>query len=110
MDSQYLDESVSFTYNDKNIRTSKTYWDSTESYIINYTLNNGNIVYETDGTYGIYFTYDESGKIVSFNYDTDTSTIGNGIEYFYIRNIQGDVIAITDSSGLILVEYVCDSK
>ena len=109
MDSQYLEESVSFTYNDKNIRTSKTYWNSTESYTISYTLNSGNIVYETDGTYGIYFTYDESGKIVSFNYDTDTSTIGNGIEYFYIRNIQGDVIAITDSSGLILVEYEYDS-
>ncbi len=29
----------------------------------------------------------------------------NGVEYFYIKNLQGDIINIVDSSGNILVEY-----
>ncbi len=59
--------------------------------------------------YGIYYTYDDTGKIVSFNYDNDVSTNGDGDEYFYIRNYQGDIIAIIDSAGNIEVEYTYDA-
>lgn len=103
---------ISFTYNDDNIRTSKSFVDynnSSNNYIIEYTLVDSRIVYETNQEYGIYYTYDDTGQIVSFNYDDDISTSGDGDEYFYIRNYQGDVIAITDSNGDIEVEYTYDA-
>ncbi|RJX23864.1 MAG: DNRLRE domain-containing protein [Acholeplasma sp.] len=97
-----------FTYNDEGIRTSKTFIDvmnSANSYSIDYTLLDGRVIYETDGEYGIYYTYDETGTLVSFNYDSNVATSSDGAEYFYLRNLQGDITAIVDSTGAIVVEY-----
>lgn len=50
------------------------------------------------------FLYDESGMIgVTF---TDNSGFKN---YYFLRNLQGDVIAIYNSSGELAVEYVYDA-
>lgn len=43
------------------------------------------------------FTYDASGRPVSVTYD--------GTPYFYALNLQGDVVAILDSSGMAVVQY-----
>jgi RHS repeat-associated protein len=103
---------LTFKYNDEGIRTSKSYEDiadPTKDYTVEYTLIDDRVIYETDGDYGIFYTYDENGIIISFNYDSDVTDQVDGQEYFYIRNLQGDVTAITDSSGAIVVEYKYDS-
>ena len=41
------------------------------------------------------YTYDIDGTIISFNLNDDTSSA----EYFYIKNQQGDITKIVNSSG-----------
>ena len=44
---------------------------------------------------------DGNGNTVGFNY--------NNIPYFYMKNLQGDIIGITDASGNIVAKYTYDS-
>lgn len=46
------------------------------------------------------YYYDESG-IASFRY--------NGAYYYYLKNLQGDVICIIDNTGAVVVEYAYDA-
>lgn len=58
--------------------------------------------YESMGeTDRMYFTYDAEGKPMSVTY--------NGTEYYYVTNIQGDVLAIFNSSGEAVVGYTYDA-
>lgn len=99
---------LSYTYNDKGYRTSKTIDDGTPK-TIDYTLNGDKVIYETDGTYAITYTYDYDSKIISFNYDQNINDSTDGIEYFYIRNQQGDITKILDKDGNLEVEYKYDA-
>ena len=88
---------ISYTYNHNGIRTSKTI----NGTVINYTVDeNNNITEQTDGTNTIKFVYDSSGSPVYFTYNNAT--------YYYEKNLQGDIIAILDSSGNTVVEYTYD--
>ena len=49
----------------------------------------------------MYFTYDVDGSILSLNYQNK--------EYFYVKNIQGDIIQILDETFEIVVEYKYDA-
>ncbi|MDY0064686.1 MAG: RHS repeat-associated core domain-containing protein, partial [Bacilli bacterium] len=75
---------------------------------INYTLSNGLVIYETDGTYDIIYTYDYDGTLISFHYDENINDAINGEEYFYIKNLQGDITTIVNSQGIIQVGYRYD--
>ena len=44
--------------------------------------------------------YDNDGKYIGFTY--------NGVEYYYVYNLQGDVEAIADSNGTIIARYTYD--
>ncbi len=102
---------ISYTYNDQGYRTSKTI-DNGNSQIINYTLSGDKVLYETDGTYGIIYTYDADGKIIGFSYDDNISSGDDYVDYFYIRNQQGDITKIFRMDGttkIVLVEYEYDA-
>ena len=47
------------------------------------------------------FLYDESGSAYSFIY--------NGTQYYYIKNLQGDVMRIVDTSGTVVANYFYDA-
>ena len=47
------------------------------------------------------YTYDGNGDLISMNL--------NYVEYYYIRNAQGDIIALSDRNGKIVVNYTYDS-
>ena len=49
----------------------------------------------------IYYTYDASGSLWGMQY--------NGSMYFYVRNAQGDIIKLINSSGTVVVEYAYDA-
>ncbi len=88
---------ISFKYNENGIRTEKTVNGKTTKYY----LSDDRVTYETDGTDKIYYTYDSDNNLISMNL--------NGIEYYYIRNAQGDIIGLVDTSGTQVVGYTYDS-
>ncbi len=47
------------------------------------------------------FSYDAAGNAVSVKF--------NGTEYYYLRNAQGDIVKIIDSTGASKVEYTYDT-
>ena len=52
------------------------------------------------------FSYDASGKLVAVVYKVGS---GTSYIYYYLRNAQGDVVKLVDSSGNTVVEYTYDS-
>ena len=80
-----------FTYDANGMRTSRT--DGTTTY--KYVYNGSSLVQMTVGSNTLYFT-------------SDTVTF-NGVTYYYVKNLQGDVTAIVDGSGATVATYVYDA-
>ena len=59
------------------------------------------LVRQTWGTHYIDFLYDESGSPYSLIYD--------GVQYYYVKNVQGEVVQIRSVYGTLLVEYTYDA-
>ena len=66
-----------------------------------YTLDGDRILKETDGTNTTTYYYANVNAPIGFNY--------NGTDYYFCKNIQGDVIAIYDADGDIVAKYVYDA-
>ena len=49
------------------------------------------------------FFYDESGRPFAFNYSVDGDIAST---YYYILNLQGDVVQIIDANGVMQAEYI----
>ena len=49
------------------------------------------------------FFYDDSGRPFAFNYSVDGSDFET---YYYILNLQGDVVQIIDANGVMQAEYI----
>ena len=88
---------VQFTYDHNGMRTKKV----VNGVATEYTLNGKNIVHLKKGTDEMHFFYDAQGKpgMVRFN----------GTDYFYVYDLQGDVVALVDAAGTKVVEYVYDA-
>ena len=56
---------------------------------------------QTWGSNYIDFLYDESGSAYSFIY--------NGTQYYYVCNLQGDVVKILNTSGAVVASYTYDA-
>ena len=61
---------------------------------------NGTLLGQTRGSDKIIFLYDEKGNKYGFDY--------NGTKYYYIFNVQGDVIGILNQAGQKIVSYTYD--
>lgn len=59
------------------------------------------VLAQKSGENTIVWQIDGNGDTVGFSY--------NGTQYFYIKNAQGDIIGITDTSGNIVAKYTYDS-
>ena len=90
-------QTFQFTYDQDGNRTWKLGSTTGEQCI----YASGLLVYWTDGENIQKFTYDPDGIALGVNL--------NGTDYYYLYNAQGDVIALYDSTGTIVVEYVYDS-
>ena len=88
---------ASFKYNENGLRIQKT----VNGVVTNYTLHGKNVVHMTQGSNMLHFFYDASNKpaIVDFN----------GTKYAYVHNLQGDIVAILDSAGTVVVQYKYDA-
>lgn len=94
---------LSYTYDEKGIRTSKTYRGVTTYFT------------SIDGMITSQYEIDENGSIANeiiFIYNSDNQLIAftyNGETYYYLKNHMDDVIAVLDDGGNIIVEYVYDA-
>ena len=87
-----------YKYNSEGIRISKT----TSEGEYKYLLDGNKIIKEIKpNNKEIYYHYDEKEELVGFNY--------NAKEYFYIRDITGNITNIIDSNGTIKVSYEYDA-
>lgn len=95
---------ISFTYDEKGIRTSKTYQGVTTYYT---TDNEGNITsqYELDNDGTVIneaiFIYDQYNQLIGFQHEDNV--------YFYLKNHTNDILAVLDSDGNIIESYKYDS-
>jgi len=80
---------------------------STETVTHEYLTQSGKVVRETIttsmDTTTLDFFYDESGRPFAFNYSVDGSDFET---YYYILNLQGDVVQIIDANGVMQAEYI----
>ena len=90
-------KSMSFKYDNAGIRTSKT----VNGVETKYTYLGGTLVSQKTGDEVINFAYSAGGAPYGFSY--------NGQSYFYLLNLQGDIIGIYDGSGNVDVRYTYDS-
>ena len=97
-------KNISYKYNDNGIRTEKT----VNGVKTNYTLSGDSVLLETTNDEKIHYTYDSSNNLVSMNIASGSNPSISG-EYFYIRNLQGDIIGLIDKNGTEVVSYTYDT-
>ncbi len=89
---------IEYKYNDAGIRTSKT----VNGVETKYYLDGSKVIYEkTEGQDIIYYFYDENVDISGLKY--------KGEQYYFIKNIQNDIIGILNSNLEQIVSYEYDS-
>ena len=86
-----------FVYNADGLRVQKT----VNGVATKYTLHGKNVVHMTSGTDELHFFYDAQNRPAVVVY--------NGVHYAYVKNLQGDVIAILDAAGNVVVSYAYDA-
>ena len=91
-------ETVEFVYNENGLRVQKT---ATSTGVTKYTLHGKNVVHMTQGSNEMHFFYDAQNK--------PAVVVFNGTPYSYVKNLQGDIVAILDSSKNVVVSYVYDA-
>ena len=97
-----------YTYNADGLRTqrTKTVTDPDTGERIadrtyQYTYNGDKLTHMTVDGHTMYFTYDASGTPLNLVYD--------GYKFYYITNLQGDVISIVNGNGEEFVHYTYDA-
>ena len=86
-----------FVYNADGLRVQKT----VNGVATKYTLHGKNIVHMTSGTDELHFFYDAQNRPAVVVY--------NGTAYAYVKSLQGDILAILDENGNIVVSYGYDA-
>ena len=86
-----------YTYNANGIRTSKT----VDGVRHDFVLNGTKILAETWGENTITPLYDNTDSVCGITYNNNS--------YFFLKNLQGDVIGISDVNGETVASYVYDA-
>ncbi|MDR1630581.1 MAG: DNRLRE domain-containing protein [Oscillospiraceae bacterium] len=88
---------LTFKYNQTGLRTKKISGETTTEY----TYAGGLLMSQTDGVNTLNYVYSAGGTMLGVQY--------NGVNYYYLRNLQGDVTGIYDSSGNVVANYLYDT-
>ena len=93
--------SISYTYDLNSLRTSKTVNGVQHSYI----YASGKLLRETYGSTILDFSYGLNGAPYSLTY---TNGSASPVTYYYITNLQNDVMYMVDANGTKVAEYKYD--
>jgi len=86
-----------YGYNAEGIRVRKT----VNGVLTTYGLVNGRVIWEKTGGQRIDYRYDGNDKLISMQIDNT--------EYFYVHNIQGDIVGLVDQTGGAVAHYAYDA-
>lgn len=94
-------ETYVFKYNADGLRTSKYIKDSPSGF--DYYYDNDNRLTALSDDYGniMQFYYDEDGNVISMRYKNQI--------YFYVKNLQGDIVKIIKDNGNVIANYTYDA-
>mgnify|MGYP003200203507 CR=1 FL=1 len=91
------DNTYVYAYNTDGDRVSKTVNGVKTEYFYNGSILAG----QKTGDETLIFMYDNNGDAFGFTY--------NGEEYYYIKNVQNDIVAIADKNGTVVANYYYDA-
>ena len=94
-------DTLNFVYNESGLRTSKTVNGVTHSYV----WQGSKLAADITDAYALYFHYDSSGEVIGF---TRTAN-GTDTEYFYVKNLQGDILKVITATGTEVATYTYDA-
>ena len=94
-------DTLSFAYNESGLRTSKTVNGVTHSYV----WQGSKLAADITDAYALSFHYDSSGEVIGF---TRTAS-GTDTEYFYVKNLQGDILKVITATGTEAAAYTYDA-
>ena len=92
---------MSFAYNSDGLRISKTVNGVTRNYVYDGDL----LVAEYTDTEAIVYIYDAFDSPIGFKYRTSSYTADAWDIYWYGKNLQGDIVAVYNSAGTLLMSY-----
>ena len=107
---------ITFDYNDKGLRTSKTVRNlretlnpitgGTDTTVLNekttrYEYDCGNLIYEKSNDNTIFYLYDENKELYGY--------ILNGIKYFYVKDFLKNILGVINESGSFVAQYNYDA-
>ncbi len=88
-------KTITFSYNPKGIRTSKTVNGAKHDYVLEGTK----LIRDVHN--GVDYVYDAEDQVCGMVYE--------GNAYYFYKNLQGDVIAITNAKGVEIARYSYDA-
>ena len=94
-------DTISFVYKESGLRTNKTVNGVTH----NYVWQGSKLAADITDTYALYFHYDSTGDVIGF---TRTAN-GADTEYFYVKNLQGDILKVITATGTEAATYTYDA-
>ena len=94
-------DTLSFAYNESGLRTSKTVNGVSHSYV----WQGSKLAADITDAYALYFHFDSSGEVIGF---TRTAN-GADTEYFYVKNLQGDILKVITATGTEAATYTYDA-
>ena len=92
---------ITYTYGDDGMRTSKTVNGVTTRYYYDGSL----LIAEQTGDKLFVYVYDSNGSPIGFQYREASYPQDKWDAYWYEKNLQGDIIAVYDSEGYECVSY-----
>ena len=93
---------ITYSYDADGIRREKNVGSTSHQYV----TQNGKVIRETIGSGTtakvLDFIYDESGRPFALVYTNGTAT---PVTYYYVLNLQGDVVGLLNDSGTLIAKY-----
>ena len=86
-----------YDYDHTGNRVKKTVTEAGTTVTTVYRMAGDLLLSEKTGAETIWYEYDSGANLISMKL--------NGTRYFYIRNVQNDIVGLTDPSGTVVVRY-----
>ena len=102
-------EAFSYSYNADGIRTTKTVNGVKHTYALSGTTILNEEWTENGVQHLLMYVYDANGSPVGMVYRNSTMAADATEEYLFVKNIQGDILHVYNSTGNKLVSYVYDA-